>query len=303
MTTAQPMTKMAAAMADNLKTDAPRADEPDAAGQGRPAGQQLGAVDDMCSVPLEAIAVDAAGNAEPLVWQLPEEVAVAVQINTEPYTVMMATPANLTDFGIGFVLAEGIVERRSDILGVLVMPVENGFAVDIAIDEEALAEARMPRRSIEGRSGCGLCGVENIADVVRVTKPVPHTVRPSAAAILKAARELPRRQTMNRFNRTVHGAAWVTLDGEIMLVREDVGRHNALDKLIGAMADANIELTSGFVLMTSRCSFELVQKSATYGIGALVTVSAPTALALEIARKANLFVASPAGERVVILNS
>jgi len=257
----------------------------------------------MCSVPVEGVGIDAAGQRMAVSWQLPEEVAVALQINSEPYTVMMATPANLTDFGTGFALAEGIISDRADILGVIAMPVENGFAVDIAIDEEALAEARMPRRSIEGRSGCGLCGVENIADVVRVTEPVPRTVHPDAAAILKAAAELPRRQAMNRFNRTVHGAAWVSLDGEIVIVREDVGRHNALDKLIGALAEAGTDLDSGFVMMTSRCSFELVQKCATFGIGALVTVSAPTALALDIARKARLFVASLAGAQVVILNS
>ncbi len=257
----------------------------------------------LCSVPVSAVSIDAAGTEAPVTWQLPEEVAVALQINTEPYTVMMATPANLTDFGRGFVLAEGIISNRADILGVIAMPVENGWAVDIAIDDEALAETRMPRRSLEGRSGCGLCGVENIADVVRVTEPVPHTVHPAPAAILKAARELPRRQVMNRFNRTVHGAAWVSLDGEILHIREDVGRHNALDKLIGALADAGVDRTAGFVLMTSRCSFELVQKCATYGIGALVTVSAPTALALDIARKARLFVASLAGDTVVILNS
>ena len=256
----------------------------------------------LCSVPAEAKRVDAAGRETALTWQLPEEAAVALQINSEPYTVMMATPSDLIDFGRGFVLAEGIIANRADILGVIAMPVENGWAVDVAIDEEALAEARMPRRSIEGRSGCGLCGVENIADVVRVTAPVPVTVRPSAAAILKAAAELPQRQTMNRFNRTVHGAAWASLDGDIQLVREDVGRHNALDKLIGALAEAGTDVTQGFVIMTSRCSFELVQKSATFGIGALVTVSAPTALALDIARKANLFVASPAGDGVVILN-
>ncbi len=257
----------------------------------------------LCSVAAAAASVDAAGQATPITWQLPEEAAVALLINSEPYTVMMATPANLTDFGVGFALAEGIIPQRSDILGVIAMPVENGYAVDLAIDEEALADARLPRRSLEGRSGCGLCGVENIADVVRVTQPVAHTVRPSAAAILKAADELPRHQTMNRFNRTVHGAAWVTLDGEIALVREDVGRHNALDKLIGALAEAGIDLTTGFVLMTSRCSFELVQKSATFGIGALVTVSAPTALALDIARKARIFIASPAGDKVIVLNS
>ena len=257
----------------------------------------------LCSVPAEGMSIDANGKATPVTWQLPEEVPIALLINSVSYTVMMATPANLTDFGIGFVLAEGIIPHRSDILGVLAMPVENGHAVDVAIDEEALAEARMPRRSLEGRSGCGLCGVENIADVVRVTEPVPHAIAPSAEAILKAAAELPQRQTMNRFNRTVHGAAWATLAGDIILVREDVGRHNALDKLIGALAAAGTDLATGFVIMTSRCSFELVQKSATYGVCALVTVSAPTALALQLARKARLFIASLAGDSVVVFNS
>jgi FdhD protein len=257
----------------------------------------------LCSAPVEGEVLDKNGGRAALTWQLPEEVAVALQINSAPYTVMMATPANLCDFGVGFALAEGIVRKRSDIRAVLAMRVENGFAVDIAVDEEALESARMVRRSIEGRSGCGLCGVENIADVVRVTKPVATQVRPSPAAILKAAAELPRRQPMNRLNHTVHGAAWVSLDGRIVLVREDVGRHNALDKLIGALSEAGTDLASGFVMMTSRCSFELVQKAATVGIGALVTVSAPTLLALEIARKARLFLASLGDRGVVVFNS
>jgi FdhD protein len=257
----------------------------------------------LCSDPVEGVFLDAEGGRSALTWQLPEEVAVALQINSAPYTVMMATPANLSDFGIGFVLAEGIVTKRSDIRAVLAMPVESGFAVDIAVDEQALEGARLVRRSIEGRSGCGLCGVENIADVVRVTKPVTTQVHPSAAAILEAAAELPQRQPMNRLNHTVHGAAWVSLTGEIVMVREDVGRHNALDKLIGALAEAGTELSSGFVMMTSRCSFELVQKAATVGIGALVTVSAPTLLALEIARKARMFLASLGDRGVVVFNS
>ena len=257
----------------------------------------------LCSAPVEGVAQDAEDRHAPVSWQLPEEVAVALQINSAPYTVMMATPADLTDFGVGFALAEGIVTKRSDIRAVLAMPVENGFAVDIAVGEETLERARMVRRSIEGRSGCGLCGVENIADVVRVTKPVATQVRPSPAAILKAAAELPWRQPMNRLNHTVHGAAWVSLTGEIVMVREDVGRHNALDKLIGALAEAGTELSSGFVMMTSRCSFELVQKAATVGIGALVTVSAPTLLALEIARKARMFLASLGDRGVVVFNS
>jgi FdhD protein len=261
------------------------------------------AANSLCSEAVAGVALDAVGKRSDVTWQLPEEVAVALQINSAPYTVMMATPADLTDFGIGFALAEGVVQKRSDIHGVLTMPVENGFAVDIAVDEAALESARMVRRSIEGRSGCGLCGVENIADVVRVTGPVAARVAPDAAAILKAAQALPKLQPMNRLNRTVHGAAWVSLAGDILLVREDVGRHNALDKLIGALSEKGFAPASGFVLMTSRCSFELVQKAATVGIGALVTVSAPTLLALEIARRAQMFLASLGERGVVVFNS
>lgn len=261
------------------------------------------APDALCSRPAEGVTHDAKDGRSKVTWQLPEEVPVAIQINSAPLTVMMATPADLTDFGVGFVLAEGVVAQRADIRGVLAMPVENGLTVDVAVDESALDTKRMPRRSIEGRSGCGLCGVENIADVVRVTKPVPSAVHPTPAAILKAAAELPSLQAMNRLNHTVHGAAWVSLAGEILLVREDVGRHNALDKLIGALFQSKTDFASGFVLMTSRCSFELVQKAATVGIGALVTVSAPTVLALEIAQKARMFLASLGGSGVVVFNS
>jgi len=260
-------------------------------------------VDTMCSRLAKGAAHDAAGASSDITWQLPEEVPVAIQLNSAPVTVMMATPANLTDFGIGFVLAEGIIAQRGNIHGVLAMPVDNGLAVDIAVDEASLDKARLPNRSIEGRSGCGLCGVEDIADVVRVTMPVPATVHPSPAAILKAASQLPDLQPMNRLNHTVHGAAWVSLAGDVLLVREDVGRHNALDKLIGALAQQDIDFASGFVLMTSRCSFELVQKAATVGIGALVTVSAPTVLALEIAQKARMFLASLGDRGVVVFNS
>jgi FdhD protein len=242
----------------------------------------------LCSRAVEGTALDAAGNRSEVAWQLPEEVAVALQINSAPYTVMMATPANLTDFGIGFALAEGVVQKRSDIRGVLAMPVENGFAVDIAVEESALEAGRMVRRSIEGRSGCGLCGVENIADVVRVTQPVPHRVIPDPAAILKAAHALPALQPMNRLNRTVHGAAWASLSGEILIVREDVGRHNALDKLIGALRTRGTDPQSGFVVVTSRASFEMVHKAAMLGTSLLVTVSGATGLAVRMAHEANL---------------
>jgi len=257
----------------------------------------------LCSEAVDATTVDGTGAQAPVTWQLPEEVPVALLVNSAPLAVMMATPADLADFGRGFALAEGVVKHRADIRGVLAMPVENGLAVDIAVDESALEAATIRRRSLEGRSGCGLCGVENIADVVRVSEPVANAVLPEPAAILKAAAELPQCQAMNRLNHTVHGAAWVSLAGDIEIVREDVGRHNALDKLIGALSAADVDLAAGFVLMTSRCSFELVQKAATVGIGALVTVSAPTLLALKIARNAKLYLASLGERGIVVFNS
>jgi len=149
-----------------------------------------------------------------------------------------------------------------------------------------------PRRSVEGRSGCGLCGIAEIEQAVRAPFRLTRDWAPAAEAILTAAEALPALQVMNRVNRSVHGAAWVSREGAIQLVREDVGRHNALDKLIGALAAVGADLDAGFVLMTSRCSFELVQKAATFGIKALVTISAPTSLALELARGYHLYLAS-----------
>ncbi len=243
------------------------------------------------------------GSLEAVAWQLPDEVPVALQINSEPYTVMMATPADLRDFAVGFLLAEGLIASLAGIKGVLVMPVENGITVDVAIDEDAIDPARVVRRSVEGRSGCGLCGVEDIASAIRPLKPLARTHAPSIAAILKAAKALPDMQPMNRLNRTVHGAAFVSMDGVIKLVREDVGRHSALDKLIGALALEEADLATGFVMMTSRCSFELVQKSVTFGIGGLVTVSAPTVLALDLARQSNLFLAALGAGGAVVFNA
>lgn len=242
------------------------------------------------------------GAAQPVSWQLPEEVPVALQINSKPFTVMMATPSDLRDFAYGFLIAEGVIKTPAAIGGVLVMPVENGIAVDIAVDADALDTGRMGRRPVEGRSGCGLCGVEDIADAVRTLPKLERSWAPETSAILSAAKALSAYQPMNRLNRSVHGAAWVSPGGEILMVREDVGRHNALDKLIGALLRAKSDCAAGFVLLTSRCSFELVQKSVTAGITGLVSVSAPTALALDLARKSNLFLASLAQGGVAVFN-
>ncbi|MFT3989734.1 formate dehydrogenase accessory sulfurtransferase FdhD [Aestuariivirga sp.] len=233
---------------------------------------------------------------------MPEETPVAIQFNSKPYAVMMATPADLEDFAVGFALAEGIISRASDIRGVLALPTDDGIAADIAVDEARLNQDRMVRRSLEGRTGCGLCGVEDIGDAIRMPGARVPDVDFQAEAIARAFAALPGRQPINAVNRSVHAAAWCSVDGSIQLVREDVGRHNALDKLIGAMARGGINPRSGFVAMSSRCSFELVQKCALAGIGALATVSAPTALALTLARIAHLKLAARAPRGVMIFD-
>ncbi len=231
-------------------------------------------------------------NNQPTTWALPEETPIALLLNSSPYAVMMATPADLQDFAIGFALSEGLVNTASAVANVLVMPADDGFTVDLAIDESHIIRERMILRSIEGRVGCGLCGVKEMEDAVRMP---PGKLPPSslnAAAVAKAFTALPDHQPMNALNKTVHVAAWCSVDGNILLAREDVGRHNALDKLIGAMAQAGSSPRDGFVLMSSRCSFELVQKCAIVGISALATVSAPTALAYKLAQQCGMTLAS-----------
>ena len=242
------------------------------------------------------------GAVKTVTWQLPDEVPVALQINTQPFTVMMATPANLRDFAAGFLLSEGLIRSVGDITAVMALPVEGGLVVDVALPAEKIEPSRIAQRSIEGRTGCGLCGVEDSGSVIRPLPVLARDWAPEAAVIERAARDLQRHQPMNLLNRSVHGAAYVSRTGDILLLREDVGRHNALDKLIGAIALQDLDREAGFILMTSRCSFELVQKSVVAGIGGLVTVSAPTALALDLAVKSNLFLAALGPGGPVVFN-
>ncbi len=237
------------------------------------------------------------GTSARLVWQLPEEVPVAIMHNSVSTAVMMATPADLEDFAVGFSLSEGFVTDADAIRNVVSLPVENGFCVDIAVDATALR----PRtaRALEGRTGCGLCGVEDIADVVKPTAPIIEAFALDPVSVQKAFAGLPARQPMNRINHSVHAAAWVSPQGEIRLVREDIGRHNALDKLLGAVTRKGLDRKAGFVAMTSRCSFELVQKCAQVGIAHLVTISAPTGLALHLAQGAGMTLASRSPDGIV----
>jgi FdhD protein len=232
-------------------------------------------------------------------WHLPDEIPVAVLINSKSYAVMMATPADLEDFAVGFTLSEGLVAHASHIENVLVMPSGDGFSIDVATQH--LIRERMISRSIEGRVGCGLCGIEEMADAIRMPHLKLHALQFDTAAVARAFDALHDHQPMNAVNRTVHAAAFCSADGAILLAREDVGRHNALDKLIGAIARAQMK-PDGFVLMSSRCSFELVQKCATVGIGALATISAPTALALKLANQAGLHLAALSKAGIMIFD-
>lgn len=253
------------------------------------------------SVPARGILHTLAGD-QPTSWQVPEEVPLAVLFNSQNYAVMMGTPADFEDFAVGFAIAEGLVANASDVTAVLVLPTAQGYAIDLSVPEEKIDRSRMARRSLEGRTGCGLCGIEDMKDAIRMPARSVPAVALAPQAVARAYEELPAHQPMSRENRTVHAAAWCAPDGEILLSREDVGRHNALDKLIGALARGGQDFSAGFVLMSSRCSFELVQKCAIAAIGALATVSAPTALALSLARQANLKLAALAGRGVMIFD-
>jgi FdhD protein len=217
-----------------------------------------------------------------------EEVPIAFVYNGRPHVVMMATPADLEDFAIGFTLSEAIVSSLAEITAAGVERYSQGIEIQLTIPTPAATALEQRGRQLVGRTGCGLCGVETIAEVLRPTRPVSETWSLTPAALWKAEAALIGRQPLNRATGAVHAAAWATTDGELAIVREDVGRHNALDKVIGALARAGRDPSEGFVLMTSRASYELVQRAATAGIPLLAAVSRPTGLAIRMAEAAGL---------------
>lgn len=258
----------------------------------------------MCSIAVTGTGFPAGVGAEEgadVEWQVPEETAVAFEYNGRSHAVMMATPADLEDFALGFSLAEEIVGSAADIEKISVRETPLGFVVNLTVDPLRLLRGSLRSRSMEGRSGCGLCGVDSLVHAVREPRRIETSLEVEPAAVAAAFRALPDHQPMNRANRSVHAAAWCAPDGAIRMAREDVGRHNALDKLIGAIAGSGADPATGFVVMTSRCSFELVQKTAAVGIPLLATISAPTALALELARNANLTLGALSRRDTVIL--
>ena len=216
------------------------------------------------------------------------ECPVAIEYNGLGYAVMMATPADLDDLAIGFTLTERIAASRDDIVEVETIPVERGMLLRITLVPASFAPLAERVRHRVSDSGCGLCGVENLEQALR---PLPALeTRPLAGreAIFRALAAIGEQQSLNRLTGAVHAAAFCDARGEIVMLREDVGRHNALDKLIGGLAEARVAADNGFLLLTSRCSYELVEKAVIAGCPLLVTVSAPTTLAVDRAKAAGL---------------
>jgi FdhD protein len=221
---------------------------------------------------------------------LAEEVPVALVFNGISHAVMMASPVHLEDFALGFALTEGLIDHASQLYGVEVIHQTNG--IELQLDVAAQAEARLKerRRSMAGRTGCGLCGADSLAQV-KLPLPQAPEVLIDVDAMHRAHAHMRALQPLKLQTGATHAAAWSNAKGEITLLREDVGRHNALDKLIGALSKASTDMQQGFICITSRASFEMVQKTVMAGAGALTAVSAPTRLAVELAEQHNLALA------------
>lgn len=235
--------------------------------------------------------------------EVAQEVPVAIVVNGISQAVMLATPADLEDFALGFALTEGLLGSPSDLLDLECETEEAGISLQLRVTAACEARLKQRRRQLAGRTGCGLCGVESLQEVDRSAGLRVQPLHPTAEAIARAMHGLAQGQVLNQRCGGLHAAAWCDPDGRVRLVREDVGRHNALDKVIGALARERVAAWSGgdagrqpveplastgFLAITSRASVELVHKALSAGAGALATMSAPTALAVQRAGERGL---------------
>ncbi|MBI5127987.1 MAG: formate dehydrogenase accessory sulfurtransferase FdhD [Rhodopseudomonas palustris] len=225
---------------------------------------------------------------------IPEETPVAISYNGGTHAVMMATPADLEDFAIGFSLSEGVIAAPAQIDSFEIVPLDDGIELRMWLGGDVADKLQQRRRHIAGPTGCGLCGVDSIAEALRPAAVVAPGGRFTPQQIVAAIEAMPPLQKLNIETRAVHAAAFWTPARGIVGLREDVGRHNALDKLAGVLARQQVATGDGIVLLTSRVSVEMVQKTATLGAPLLVAVSAPTALAVRMADAAGITLAAVA---------
>lgn len=220
---------------------------------------------------------------------VPEEVPVAFSYGGSTHAVMMASPADLVDFAVGFSLTEGIISTRAEIRSIEVIEAGQGFDVQVDLQDANADALRARRRHMAGPVGCGLCGIESIEQAVRVVPELSGVeVSVNGDDIVAAVKALNEAQSLNRETRAVHGAGFYNPQKGLLAVREDVGRHNALDKLAGAVVNADLSPDTGIVVVTSRLSVEMVQKTAILGSPILAAISAPTALAIETAESSGV---------------
>jgi len=219
---------------------------------------------------------------------LADEAPVGLLYDGRPHAVLMATPADVEDLAVGFTLTERIASL-AEIEGVSTEILDEGLQVDVRLTVDGRrSRARARARTLEGRSSCGLCGVQRLAQAVRPLSPLPDSPVVRRAAIEAALDALEQQQALGRLTRAMHAAAYARADGSLALVREDIGRHNALDKLVGAAARQTVSPATGFVVVTSRCSYEMVEKAAVAGFPLMVAISAPTALAIRKAEECGM---------------
>lgn len=247
------------------------------------------------SLPLPAASRDVTvarwreGTLEQVRDRVAEEVPVALSFHGVPHVVMLATPSDLEDLAVGFTLSEGIVAHRDEIRSVEAGQREDGaLEVRIGIAADRFSELLRRQRNLTGRTGCGLCGAQTVEEAIRNPPPVTGSLKIHGQALHEALLDLSGRQAINARTGSVHAAAWVLPESGIQFVREDVGRHNALDKVIGAVVRSGGDFAGGYFIVTSRASYEMVQKAATVGAGFLAAVSAPTAFAIRLAEAAGL---------------
>lgn len=228
------------------------------------------------------------GTGEGIQRAIISEAPVAIEYNGIGYAVMMATPIDLEDYAVGFSLSEGLITDPNEILAIDTHQAELGWILRMQLPQQTAEKVFARARQRVSESSCGLCGMDNLEEVMRPLPPVTAQIDVAEAVIFSALSSLRSHQTLNAQTGSAHAAAFCAPDGAILLMREDVGRHNALDKLIGALARAEIDVSAGFIILTARCSLELVQKTILANCPMLVTISAATDLAIDVARKSGL---------------
>ena len=236
--------------------------------------------------PLEEFRTD--GTSRPVERTWVPEVPVALEFNGLAYAVMMATPADLPDFALGFALTEGLAQSPADVADLDVAEVEKGWIVRAQLSGLGIDKLTERVRTRVAESSCGLCGIENLEAVARPLPPVAAHIAIQPQAIFSALGQLRDHQPLSRATGAAHAAAYADSGGRIVCVREDVGRHNAMDKLVGAMAGKGLPMQGGFILSTARCSYEIVEKAVRAGATSLVTISLPTSMAVARATAAGL---------------